>query len=118
MGLPKFLGSNFWPFAFTFRAAVVLGFGERVVADGVEDDAAAGVGDALADGVGAGCGDESALQAATDATTNALATASDLRRRQRRATARGKLALYADVPDRSIEMLLDWLLITQQLPWR
>jgi hypothetical protein len=74
MGLPKFLGSNFWSFAFTFRAAVLLAFGE--VGAGVEEDAA-GVGAELAGDVGAGCGDDPALQAAADATTNALATAND-----------------------------------------
>jgi hypothetical protein len=96
MGLPKFLGSNFWSFAFTFRAAVLLAFGE--VGAGVEEDAA-GVGAELAGDVGAGCGDDPALQAAADATTNALATASDVRRRRHRATTPGQLALHADGPD-------------------
>src|SRR5215212_11984473 len=98
MGLPKFLGSNFWSFAFTFRAAVLLAFGEGVLGAGVEEDAA-GVGAELVGEVGAGCGDDPALQAAADATTNAPATASDVRRRRYRATTPGKLALHADVPD-------------------
>jgi hypothetical protein len=118
MGSPKFLGSNFWSFAFTFRAAVLLGLGEGVVGDGVEEGVTAGVGDGLAGDVGAGCGEDPALQAAADATTNALATASDVWRRRRRAITSRTLGPHADVPDRRAGMSLDWLLITQQLPRR
>jgi hypothetical protein len=97
MGLPKFLGSNFWSFAFTFRAAVLLAFGEGVGA-GVEEGAA-GVEAELAGDVGAGWGDDPALQAAADATTSALATASELRISRRPATIPGTIALDADVLD-------------------
>jgi hypothetical protein len=98
MGLPKFLGSNLWSFAFTFRAAVLLAFGEGVVGAGVEEGAA-GVEAELAGDVGAGWGDDPALQAAAHATTNALATASELRIRRRPATIPGTIALHADVLD-------------------
>jgi len=77
---------------------VLLALGEGVVGAGVEEGAA-GVEAELAGDVGAGCGDDPALQAATDATTHALATASDVRRRRHRATTPGKRALHADVPD-------------------
>ena len=96
MGLPKFLELNFLSFAFTFRAAVLLGFADGV-GDGVEEVAGAGVWVGLAGDVGAGCGEDPALQAAADATTNALATASDARRW--RATTSWILGPHADAPD-------------------
>jgi hypothetical protein len=85
-------------FAFTFRAAVLLGFADGVGAGvGVEEVAGTGVWVGLAGDVGAGCGEGPALQAAADATTSALATASDARRM--RATTSWILGPHADAPD-------------------
>jgi hypothetical protein len=112
MGSPKFFGSNFLSFALTFRTAVLLGFGD-VVGDGVEEVAAAGVGVGLAGDVGAVWGDEPPLHAAADVTTNAPATASDVRRKRRGATISLTIAPSADVLDSSASGFLSWLLIAQ-----
>ena len=81
--------------------------------DGVDEVAAAGVGVELAGDVGAVCGGEPPLQAAADATTNAPATASDVRRKRCGATISLTVAPLSDVPDFRASGFLDWLLIAQ-----
>src|SRR5919112_2950977 len=98
MGLPKAFGSNFLSFGFAFRTAVLLGFGDAV-GDGVEDEAAVDVGAVIAGEVGAVGGGELALQAVADATTNALAIVSDVRRNRDGGTTSLTIAPHADVPD-------------------
>ncbi|HWI00112.1 MAG TPA: hypothetical protein VNT27_07260 [Propionibacteriaceae bacterium] len=85
-------------FAFTFRAAGLLGFAEEV-GDGAEEVAAAGVGLGLAGEVGAGCGEEPALHAAADATTSAPTTTSEVRRSRRRANTVPRLPPPAEAAD-------------------